>query len=88
MKNKQKQKNRICDRWSMLRWITTFIKENQENWEKETMVKKHQEQEKLEAWSKMKRFEKIKTLKQKWLKENTEQEKEQTKISEIEEWNV
>ena len=52
----------------MLRWITEFIKENEERWEKEFDIKMKKERNELEEWNKSKRLEKIQKLKEKWRK--------------------
>ena len=57
-------------RWGMLRWITQYIKENEEEWEKQLNEKLEKERKELEEWNKSKRFEKIENLKKKWRKEN------------------
>ena len=53
-------------RWGMLRWITQYIKENEEKWEEELNEKLEKERKELEEWNKAKRFEKIEKLKEKW----------------------
>ena len=47
----------------MLRWLTEFLKENQEKWEIEKKARELENSKKLEEWEKAKRFEKIKKLK-------------------------
>ena len=63
----------------MLRWVTQFIKENQDSWEDERKEKEKIANEKLEQWKKMKRFEKINHLKKRW--ENKEKENNKNNTS-------
>ena len=56
----------------MLRWLTTFLKENHEKWESERKEREAENRKKLEEWEKAKRFEKIEILKRKWSKEKVE----------------
>ena len=53
-------------RWAMLRWVTQYIKENEENWERIHNEKLENERQELEKWKKAKRFEKIEKLKKFW----------------------
>ena len=62
-------------RWGMLRWVTQYIKENEDEWEKELNEKIEKERKELEAWNKAKRFEKIEILKKKWRKETDSEQK-------------
>ena len=55
----------------MLRWVTDFIHQNQENWDKKRKLEEDKIKEELESWNKSKRFEKIKKLKEKWEKRET-----------------
>ena len=85
----------LGQRWAMTKWITQFIKENQEKWDLEKIEKEKIERKNLEEWEKAKRFEKIKILKKKWGKknveldkENKEKEEETEKIGEEGKWKV
>ena len=81
MKKKKKKENEKKDRlerqkilglrWGMLRWITQYIKENEEEWEKQLNEKLEKERKELEDWNKYKRFDKNENLKKKWRKEST-----------------
>ena len=53
----------------MLRWLTHFLKENHEKWEKERIERYVESRKKIEEWEKAKRFEKITILKRKWSEE-------------------
>ena len=60
----------------MMKWVTEFIKTNQDKWEKERLEKQKEIEKELEDWNRSKRFEKIEKLKQKWKKnEHTEENK-------------
>ena len=56
----------------MLRWLTHFLKENHEKWEKERIERYVESRKKVEEWEKAKRFEKIAILKRKWSEEKVE----------------
>ena len=66
----------LGQRWAMAKWITQFIKENQERWDLEKMEKEKIERKYLEEWEKARRFEKIRILKKKWGKKNVDLNKE------------
>ena len=59
----------------MMKWVTEYIKINQEKWDIERERKEAEVRKEIEAWEKMKRKEKIKLLQKKWRKENDEQDK-------------
>ena len=80
--------------WEMLRWITGYIQDNQEKWEKKKLEDEKKINKDLEEWEKMKRFEKISKLRKKWtleknlnLQENPEKEK-QVSLEKNETWEV
>lgn len=58
-----------------MKWVTEYIKINQEKWDIERERKEAEVRKEIEAWEKMKRKEKIKLLQKKWRKENDEQDK-------------
>ena len=58
-----------------MKWVTEYIKINQEKWDIERERKEAEVRKEIEAWEKMKRKDKIKLLQKKWRKENDEQEK-------------
>lgn len=59
----------------MMKWVTEYIKINQQKWDIERERKEAEVRKEIEAWEKMKRKEKIKLLQKKWRKENDEQDK-------------
>ena len=63
---------KVKERWAMMRWVTEFIEENSERWEKERNIRLEKERKELLDWEKSSRFEKIKKLKEKWSKEKQE----------------
>ena len=63
---------KVKERWAMMRWVTEFIEENSEKWEKERNIRLEKERKELLDWEKSSRFEKIKKLKEKWSKEKQE----------------
>ena len=73
----------LHQRWEMMKWVTEFIKTNQDKWEKERLEKQKEIEKELEDWNRSKRFEKIEKLKQKWKKnEHTERKNDLTKPTE------
>ena len=52
-------------RWEMTRWLHSYIEENSSNWEKEKIRRIEERKERIEAWERNSRFEKIKVLKEK-----------------------
>ena len=59
----------------MMKWVTEYIKINQQKWDIERERKEAEVRKEIEAWEKMKRKDKIKLLQKKWRKENDEQDK-------------
>ena len=87
-KNRLEKQKILGERWAMLRWITQYIKENQDKWAEEKLEREKKDRKELEEWLRMKRFEKITKLKKKWQnkpEETTEREKE---LEENEKWSV
>ena len=58
-----------------MKWVTEYIKINQEKWDIERERKEAEVRKEIEAWEKMERKDKIKLLQKKWRKENDEQDK-------------
>ena len=58
-----------------MKWVTEYIKINQQKWDIERERKEAEVRKEIEAWEKMKRKDKIKLLQKKWRKENDEQDK-------------
>ena len=61
---KQKQKM-MGERWAMARWISSYIDENKDKWEREKLQRQKTDLERAEEWKKMKRFEKIALMREK-----------------------
>lgn len=57
---------KLRQKWEMLRWVTSFLSENQEMWEQERLENENKARLELEAWKKMKRLEKVAFLKKSW----------------------
>ena len=64
MKRLEKQKT-VAERWAMMKWVTEFLKENFETWEKEKEDREKRERKELEEWERTKRLEKVRILKEK-----------------------
>ena len=71
----------LGDRWAMLRWISNFIKENEEKWTKERIEKEEIERKELNEWNKAKRLEKVALLKKKWTEEKDKEKVTQENLS-------
>ena len=57
---------KVSERWAMQKWVTKFIADHSDIWEKERIDKEKEVNKELEEWEKYKRFEKIKHLRQRW----------------------
>ena len=63
---------KLREKWAMNRWVTEFIAENEEKWEKW----RGNEIAKMKEWEKLERHEKIKLLKEKYKNKNGEMKQE------------
>ena len=63
--------------WEMLRWVTGYIKDNQDQWETERLEKQKNYEKELEDWDKLRRLEKVKKLKERWRKTSSTIEKKE-----------
>ena len=82
---------RLKQKWAMLRWITEFIIENNEEWEEERKERIEKERKKVLEWEKLTRFEKIKRIREKEAgkvnrEEEIEEEEEETDTKQ--DWRV
>ena len=57
---------KVGDRWATQKWVTNFIADNSDTWDKEKIEKEKEINKELEEWEKYKRFEKIKHLRRRW----------------------
>ena len=62
--------------WSMHRWITGYIADNQEHWENLRKEQTEQARKENEEWNKLTRFKKIEKLKRKFVMSRSEPEKQ------------
>ena len=53
----------------MISWVTKFIDDHEEEWNRQREKKIEAANKELEEWKKLKRLEKIKILQAKWRKE-------------------
>ena len=79
-KERLEKSKMLGQRWAMAKWVTQFIKENQENWEKERIEKEKTERKNIEEWEKAKRMEKIQILQRKWRKKDKEDDAKEEKL--------
>ena len=63
--SRMRKKKQLEERWGMLRWVTNYLDENKERWEKEREKRMKEEERRLAEWDKMARFAKIRILKEK-----------------------
>ena len=70
------------ERWELMRWITGFIEDNQEQWEIEKLERDQEWRSRIEYWDKSERFKKIAMIRER------EKEKKVTKKGDLgeEEW--
>ena len=61
---RKERKRKLEERWSLLRWVTEYIEENQERWEKDAAERKEEEKLRLRIWEKNSRLEKIRIIKE------------------------
>ena len=75
---------RMQQRWEMSRWVSQYIEQNQESWERGEREREIERKKKVSEWEKMKRFEKIEYLR----KRDREEEKgrESTEMELEKEW--
>ena len=65
-KKERKEKKRLLqERWAMARWVTQYIDENSERWEKEKTERKLTDEKRAAQWHRSNRFEKIRMIKEK-----------------------
>ena len=68
------KKNLLHQHWEMLRWVTKYIDENSEKWEREKVERENEVNKQLNDWDRKRRKEKIKILQEKWLKRSEKQD--------------
>ena len=66
---------RMQQRWEMLRWVSQYIEQNQESWERGEREREIERKKKVSEWEKMKRFEKIE-----YLRKRDREEKKEEKV--------
>ena len=76
-RKKEEKKRQLSQHWGILEWVTNFIQENQDNWEKEIKEKERQATKELDEWNKYKRLEKIELIRK---KKNWQQQKEKEPV--------
>ena len=76
IKDQQKEKRLekqklLTEKWALYRWITEYIDENNERWDRERTDRKETEEKRIAEWEKKNRFEKIRELKRKLREKKT-----------------
>jgi hypothetical protein len=64
-KDRKIKQNTLYKRWEMMRWVTKYIDENSEKWEREKEKRDQNNQQRLQEWARLSRFEKIPQIKEK-----------------------
>ena len=59
-KDRKIEQNMLEKRWEMMKWVTQYIDENSDKWEREKMDRQTNVQNWLQDWARMTRLEKIK----------------------------
>ena len=80
------KKEKLQEKWAMYRWTIEYITENTDRWEKERKVREKERNDIMQEWDKKTRLEKVKTLKEKWLKKKLKDEKE--KENKPQNWSI
>ena len=87
-REEEEKRDEISERWEMMKLVTNYIENNQEEWEKDKSIREKEIEKEIEDWKKLKRLEKIKHLQKVWERKkemeiNAEKEKKklfETKI--------
>jgi hypothetical protein len=59
------KKKMLEERWTMMKWVTTYIDENADKWARDKKERQENEQKWQEEWARMTRFEKIRNIREK-----------------------
>ena len=64
-RERKEKKRMLEERWAMIRWLTAYLDQNQERWNQERIERDKNEKQRAADWHKMRRFEKIRVIKEK-----------------------
>ena len=80
----------LTEKWVLYRWITEYIDENNERWDRERTDRKETEEKRIAEWEKKNRFEKIRELKRKLREKKTTEmpENREQNAEKAENWTV
>ena len=62
-KERIRVKNKLEEKWAMVRWLSEYIEVNQESWEVERREREEERNRTLREWEKSAKFEKIRKRK-------------------------
>ena len=63
-KERIRVRNKLEEKWAMVRWLSEYIEVNQESWEVERREREEERNRTLREWEKSARFEKIRKIKE------------------------
>ena len=80
MKENLFKEKMVKELWEMLKWMTEFIHQHQEEWEQRRKEQELYAMAELDEWNRMKRFGKINRIKNKWNKKTQNKQLKSQKI--------
>ena len=66
------RKRRMEEKWKIVRWLTSYIEENQERWEAQRREREDEYRRKINEWDKSERFRKIEIIRRTEREEKSE----------------
>ena len=72
--DRQHRKKLMEEKWQMMKWMTQYIEQNTERWRKEEKIRRIAREEKISAWNRSSRMEKIRKIKEKMVRERNLQD--------------
>ena len=80
-RERMKLQKKLEENWAMLRWLSGYIENNQEQWERERRERESERENLLKEWEKSLRFEKIWKIRQKESEKRENGEIEKLKLT-------
>ena len=78
-KERLKLQKKLKEVWDMMRWVTEYLEENNEVWEKEKMEREQDKEKMIREWEKAGRHEKIRLIRE---KERKKKENDKEEVAE------
>ena len=85
---RRKKIEKLQEKWAINRWVSEYINQNKERWEKREKERKEKIIELEKDWEKMGRFEKIEYLKKKYKNKIPEKTLQQENPDQEQTWKV